>query len=62
MISEHSDIWKLTLIKRNLGEVRVLYPQSMIMIMQLFQTEFGLSPSSVGNVNYWSFGLSVSTS
>ena len=48
MISKCSDIWKLTLIKRNLKEVRSLYLQRiMIMIMQLLQTELGLSPSSV---------------
>lgn len=53
MISESCDIWKLTLIKRNLKEVRSLYLQRiMTVIMQLLQTELGLSPSSVGYITF----------
>lgn len=51
MISEHSDIWMLTLIKRNLEDVWSLYqPSIMIMIAQLAADKLGLSPSSVGNI------------
>lgn len=51
MILQHSDIWKLALIKRNLEEVRSLHQQSITIVnMQLFYTELGLSPSPVGSI------------